>query len=163
MGEYLSAKPPLRITVTYTDGGWDNTGTYRDAVAVTTHVYAVDENTLRDAQIWAAKKKHSVGKELDAWLFKKGCKLDSSDGPAITARFADGTTQVEYYRDGLLHREDGPASIYRSADGMTVEQYYRNGKLLKEERLAPLSSILGVTVERPALDVPNKPAEPGPS
>jgi hypothetical protein len=151
------------ITVSYRAGGWDKTGTHRDAVADHTHVYAVDENTLHDAQVWAAKQKHPVGKELELWLVKKGCKLDSSGGPAMVAHFADGTTQVEYYRDGRLDRADGPAYVWRSANGFTVEKYYRDGILVKEEHLAPLSGILGVKVERPAPKMPDRTAGPGPA
>lgn len=123
------------------------------------------------------------------WLEVRKCLIDSPDGPAIVRRFADNSTEENYYRDGKLHREDGPAYIRRfasgtveeayyrddkrhredgpayvwdGADGWTVEIHYRDGEFVKEERLAPLSAICGVTVQRPAPKLQSGPGAPGP-
>jgi hypothetical protein len=93
------------ITVTYRDGGGE-----------ITCIYAISEETLRELGRHA---KHPTGKALQAWLKSKGCRLDSSGGPAYVCRFLDGSTEEYYYRDGKLHREGGPAFVKRTADGAT--------------------------------------------
>jgi hypothetical protein len=168
------------VTVTYE----------RDRVEIS-HVYAVNEDALHDAQLWAIEQKNPTGQAFERWLEEKGCQLDSSDGPAVVWRYANGGTEqtyyrdgkqhredgpayvlrhadgsmVElYYRDGKLHREDGPAGIWRNADGSTtLEHYYHDGKLVKEEKLYMLYLIPGVTVQRPAPKAPNRPGAPGPT
>lgn len=132
------------------------TVSYRDSDAEITGVYAVNEHISRELGHHMRKP---VGKELAMWLEKKGCRLDSPDGPAlvrrttdgatgeayyrdgkyhrqggpaISSRHADGSTE-EYYRDGRLHRKDGPALVWRYANGSMVERYYRDGKLHRED------------------------------
>jgi hypothetical protein len=166
------------------------TVTYRHFSHEVTRIFAVTEDTLRDAQLWAAQDKESAGEEFRMWLESKGCQLDSSDGPASVWCFADGstyeahwrngqrnrqdgpasvwhdangTTVEKYFRDGKLHREDGPAIVWRGADGTTNEEYYRDGELMKEEQFAPLSIVSGVTVQRPAPKAPNTPHASGPA
>jgi hypothetical protein len=110
------------ITVTHSDGGIE-----------TTSVYAVSQDIARELdrkRDWLGSK--PVGQDLRVWLGKKGCRLDSSVGPAIIRRFADGSTWEGHYRDGEAHREDGPAIVRRFADGSTEEYFYRDGRLERE-------------------------------
>lgn len=109
------------ITVTCKNGGTE-----------ITRIYAVNEDALRDAQLWSNQQNNPTSKALGAWLETKGCRLDSSSGPACVLRWADGSTREEYYRDGKLHRELGPATIERNTHG-TTEAYYRADKLHRED------------------------------
>ena len=145
----MTGSQTAHITVTCWDSGSEITG-----------VYAVNEDISRELD---RRIKKPAGKHLQAWLEKKGCRLDSSDGlavvwhgtdgstvetyyregsrhreggPAFVKRTADGSTCEEYYRDGKLHREDGPAFVKRTADGSTWEEYYRNGRLHREDGAA---------------------------
>jgi hypothetical protein len=103
-----------------------------------TQTYAINEDIsrkLRWKRDWLGRK--PTGRDLVDWLEKKGCRLDSSEGPAYIQRYRNGATEEIYFRDGKLHREDGPADVWRFADGTTEERYYRDGKFLKAERSAP--------------------------
>ncbi len=162
----MTGNPTSHITVTHKIGESE-----------VTRIYAVSEETLREAQILLQK---ATGNTVKEFLEKKGCHLDSDSGPACSERKADGSTVEEYYRDGKHHREDGPACIERKADGSTdqayfrdgkldrhdgpariirradgstYEAYYRDGKFLKAEQSGP-----GVTVIRPG----NRPSAPAP-
>ena len=106
------------------------TVTYRNGRAEITSVYTVNEEISRELDRHIKKP---GGEDLQAWLEKKGCQLDSSGGPALVWRFASGTTEEMYYREGRLHREDGPALVWCYANGSTMEQYYRNGELHRED------------------------------
>ena len=120
------------------DGMTDNqdshiTVTYRDDDAEITCIYAISEDTLRDAQAWSSHQTNATGKDLQAWLERKKCQLDSSGGPAYVRRNADGSRVETYCRDGRWHREDGPAFVRRFGDGSTEEEYYREGRLHRED------------------------------
>ncbi len=120
------------------------------------YTYAVNEDISRELNQQEPKP---AGAALLSWLESKGCRLDSSGGPAVAVRNADssvvqyfrdgklhreggpavaacyahGPTEERYYRDGRLHREDGPASINRNADGSMEEEYCRNGKRHRDD------------------------------
>jgi hypothetical protein len=111
----MTGNPTSHITVTHKTGE-----------AEITSIYAVSEETLREAQILQQK---ATGHAVKAFLENKGCHLDSDSGPAYIERRADGSTVEEYYRDGKHDREDGPACIERKADGSTDQAYFRHGKL----------------------------------
>jgi hypothetical protein len=91
-------------------------------------IYAVTDDIWREQF-----GRHVEGKDLQVWLETRGCQLDSSDGPALVRRGADGSTRRAYYRNGALHREDGPALIVRDADGSTYEAYYLYDQLSRED------------------------------
>jgi hypothetical protein len=115
----------------------------RDGGDEITSVYAVNKDISRELD---QRIKKPTGKDLQAWLEAKGCRLDSSDRPAYVRRSADGVREEYYYRNGKQHREDGPAVVRREADGSTYEYCYKDGKLV--EPFAPPSVIGGVTVRR---------------
>jgi hypothetical protein len=136
------------------------TVTYKDGDAEITCSYAISEDTLRDANVWSSQQTNPPGKDLQSWLKKRECQLDSCNGPAYVRRFADGgvietychhgrwhrdggpayirrypdgSTEEEYYRNGRRHRDDGPAVIHHHADGYTEERYCQQGKLHRED------------------------------
>lgn len=102
------------------------TVTYRIGSKEITCTYAISETMLRDAQIWQQEKK-PAGEDVERWLERKGCQLDSSDGPAFAERHDDGFSAEAYYNKGKLHRDVGPALVYHYATGSAMEMYYRNG------------------------------------
>ena len=91
--------------------------------------YALDAQTLRQAQLWQAEQKTppSAGQFSD-WLSYNGGKLDRADGPAGDATYQDGTHIEQWYRDGKLDRAEGPAVTETYPNGRRVEQWYRDGK-----------------------------------
>lgn len=105
------------------------TVSYRESGVDIIRTYAVREDVARELDRYVRKPE---GKNLQAWLEQKGCKLDSSGGPAFVRRDADGGTEEHYYRDGIKHREIGPATLRRYADGGRAEKYYREGKRHRE-------------------------------
>ena len=130
---------------------------YQENGAEFTCIYEISEELRREMKVWSGKRKNPTDRDLLVWLNNKGCRLDSSGGPAYVQRDADGSTVEAYYRDGIAHREDGPAIICHNTDGGTVERYYRDGKFVKTEYRTPPSPVTGVTVLRFA------PKAPGPS
>jgi hypothetical protein len=70
--------------------------------------------------------------------FNRGFLLDrpSSEGPALQAFDPDGREALEYWCDGVLHRDpsEGPALILRQSDSgrPIVEEYYVNGALHRD-------------------------------
>jgi hypothetical protein len=70
---------------------------------------------------------------LQAWLESKGCRLDSSNGPAFAIRSADGSIHEVHYRAGKLHRENGPAIVRQTAAGSSLEEYYLDGNRHRED------------------------------
>jgi hypothetical protein len=164
--------------------------TFTESEIETSCVYAVDAIALHDARAWLAGQKKPTAEEMHQWLEKRGCRLGSpegpalvrhfpdgsteesyykdgvkhrADGPAYVRRFASGTIQEEYYREGKLHRDEGPALVWYDPDGWTQELYYHNGAFIKQERLAPLSTVPGVSINCPALEKPDPPPAPGPA
>jgi len=116
------------VTVTYTSYG----------VGLTC-VYAVNEDVVRELKRQVNKP---TGNDLNAWLNKRGCKLDSSDGPALVRQNENGSTEESYFRDGKLHREDGPA-VLTVSNGSMLEMYYRDGVgRLKDEYYAEMNPLL---------------------
>lgn len=115
----MSGDQATHLTVSYRDGSFEISS-----------VYAVDEDTSREL---GRHIKKPAGKDLQAWLEKKGCRLDWSGGPAVVQRDDDGSKVERYYRDGKPHREDGPAIVKRYADGTTEERYYRDGERHRED------------------------------
>lgn len=113
-----------QITVTYRDGGVE-----------VTRLYAVDEDVSRELDRQLRKP---TGKDLQAWLEKKGCRLDWSGGPALVHRDDDGSMVERHYRDGKPHREDGPAYVWHNDNGTTVERYYGDGRQHREDGPAVL-------------------------
>ena len=92
------------------------TVTYRDSGIDVTRIYAISEHISCDLDRHMQKP---TGKDLQSWLVKRGCRLDSADGPAVVWHGADGTKVEEYYRDGRRYRENGPAIVKSFADGST--------------------------------------------
>jgi hypothetical protein len=115
----MTGNQASHITVTCRDGG--------DEI---TSVYAVNEDISRELD---QRIKKPTGKDLQAWLETKGCRLDCPAEPAFVRRTADGSTEECYYRNGKQHREGGPAFVKRTADGGAVEAYYRDGKQHRED------------------------------
>ena len=93
--------------------------TYKDSGIKITRIYAVSEHISCDLDRHMQKP---TGKDLQAWLEKKGCRLDCSDGPAVVWHGADGTMVEEYYRDGKKHREGGPTVVWRFTNSPTEEK-----------------------------------------
>ena len=118
-GKSMTGNDASHLTVTYWDSGSE-----------TTLTYAISGDIARELNQHAQKP---TGKDLSAWLQSKGCRLDSSDGPAWVRRWDDGVRE-EYYRDGRLHREGGPALITRNSKGLTTEKaYFRDGRFIKRK------------------------------
>jgi hypothetical protein len=74
----MTGNPTSHITVIHKIGEVEST-----------RIYAVSEETLREAQILPQK---ATGHAVKAFLEKKGCRLDSDSGPAYIERRADGST-----------------------------------------------------------------------
>ena len=138
--------------------------------------YAISKDLLQQAQLWAAKTVPSpTNKDLTCWLLDHGCLLDSfDDRPAIVARYADGSSDEQYFRSGKWHREEGPAIVRLEADGSSVEEYYRDGKRYRENgptivtRLGDGSKRAAIRHSRrdgprPAPKAPNTPGTTGPA
>lgn len=117
-GKSVTSDQTSHIRVTDSDGGVEITS-----------VYAVTEEVSGELD---RRTQKPTGKDLQAWLETKGCRLDSSGGPAFVRRHSTGETEEYYYRDGKPHREDGAAAVWRFADGSVIEEYYRDGKLHRE-------------------------------
>jgi hypothetical protein len=97
------------------------TETYRDGGAEITHIYAVNEDISRELD---RRIKKPAGKHLQAWLEKKGCRLDSSDGLAVvwhgtppTARRRRHTTAT-----GSLTVRTARRLSRAKADGTAIEE-----------------------------------------
>ena len=85
------------------------------------------------------------------WLVEHGSKLDRQDRPAVTLRYADGSTYEAYFRNGLRDRQDGPAVIERDAKGeITHEMFYEKGHFIRNERPAPPTTTPNVPAQPPA-------------
>ncbi len=139
------------ITVTYSEDDGDEI----------TRIYAVNEDILRKLdrkRDWLGRNiKNRHGKKLEEWLENKGCRLDSpsDDTPANITLRPNGSTILEYYRDGRPHRKNGPAYIWCAADGRKSEEYWHDGKLI--EPSTP-SAVTGVTVaQRPSPKASDRP------
>jgi uncharacterized protein len=115
----VTSSQTSHIKVTYTDSGVEITA-----------VYAVNEEISREL---GRRTQRPTGTDLQAWLESKGCRLDSTSGPAFVRRHETGEMEEYYYRDGRPHREDGPAAVWHFADGAMIEEYYRDGKLHRED------------------------------
>jgi hypothetical protein len=131
----------------------------------TIRIYAVADGTLSEAQLWLSQQTLPNGRDLQVWLGKKGCRLDSSNGPAFILRSAFGATLEMYYRAGTLYRKDGPAVVW--ADGLTAEEIYlRNGQLDRQdgpaliERNAKGKIVHGVFAEQGRLIRDERPPRP---
>jgi hypothetical protein len=82
-------------------------------------------------------------------MYYREGRLHREDGPADVWRSVDGLTTVEkYYREGRLHREDGPALVWCYANGSTMEQYYRNGELHREDGPAVVKRYANVLSQK---------------
>lgn len=93
--------------------------------------YGVDEDVLLELARLDRDHRKPTGAYLDAWLERSGCRLDSSNGPAVVKHYGTGATVEEYYLDGKKHRDDGPATIFRN-HRMIEAKYYRNGRLHRD-------------------------------
>lgn len=139
-----------------------------------TKIYAVSQETLREAKNWVQQQAAPSWGALTDWLNDHGGQLDCQDGPAFIKHLADGSTYEEYWRNGYRSRQngpavimrdvdgsayeeywrngqrdrqDGPAYIWRKDDGVIIERFYENGRFIREDRLPPLPAISGVTVK----------------
>jgi hypothetical protein len=137
---------------------------------------ALDQETLRQAQLWLAGQKTPAAATLSEWLRENGGKLDGADGPAYIATDgsgyrreewyskgqrdradgpafmtmrADGRRYEAWYSKGLRDRVDGPAVIETKVDGYRREEWWSKGRLVKEETRASLSAVPGVTLYPP--------------
>jgi hypothetical protein len=149
----MSGAQTSHITVTYREDG--------DEI---TRIYAVTEDVSRKLdrkRDWLGRHiKNWPGKKLQEWLEDNGARLDSSAGPAVVVRVANGATTEEYYHDGKLHREDGPAYARRDADGTPHKEYWRNGRFVEPSARSPCPDV---TVQRPASKTPNVTGAPDPA
>jgi hypothetical protein len=133
---------------------------------------AVDQETLRQAQLWLVRQQQPTAVKLSDWLRSNGGVLDRADGPALVATNAtgtheewcsrglrdradgpaviatgaDGSRYEAWYSKDLLDHADGPAIIVTRADGTCRESWYSKGTLVKEETNARISAIPGVTL-----------------
>ena len=85
--------------------------------------YALDAQTLRQAQLWQAEQKT----------------------PPSAEQFSDWLS----YNGGKLDRADGPALIQTRNDGLRIEVWFCDGKVIKKGTIDNLASIPGVTVLPP--------------
>ena len=65
------------------------TVTYKDRSTETSLIYAVSEDVSCEL---GRHIKNPTGKDLEEWLEKRGCQLDSSGGPAVVRRNANGSS-----------------------------------------------------------------------
>jgi hypothetical protein len=112
--------------------------------------FAVDPETLRQAQVWQARQQKTPGaEELSDWLLGNGGQLDRADGPAIIETHADGYRYEAWFSKRQRDRADGPAVIETRADGTRREEWHSKGKFVKEEIRGSLAAIPGVTLYPP--------------
>ena len=136
--------------------------------------YALDQETLRRAQLWQGQQKETpTARAFSDWIAANGGRrdradgpayietrpdgrrreewysqdqLDRADGPAIIETETDGRRREAWYSHGQLDRADGPAIIATGMDGSRYEAWYNHGEFIKEETVADPSNIPGISV-----------------